>query len=87
MIIRIVFIGATAFLLSSSTAASQVRPPQQIVLSEGVMKSIVANKPKTKTPLTAKVGMVRRSSVPAAKSGSAAPTSVGQIGPAPTKKK
>ena len=86
MIMRIAFIGTAAFLLSPSAAAAQVRTPQQVVLSEGVLKSIVANKPKTKTPLTAKVGMVRRSSVAAAKSGPAAPTSVGQISPTPAKK-
>ena len=86
MIIRFAFAGAAAFLVSSSTAAAQVRPPQQVVLSEAVMKSIVANKPRTKTPLTGKLGMVRRSTVIAAKSGPAAPTSVGQIIPTPAKK-
>jgi len=86
MTIRIAFVGAAAFMLSSSSAASQVRPPQQVVLSEGVMKSMVANKPKMKTPLTAKVGMVRRSSIVAAKAGTAAPTSVGQISPTSNKK-
>ena len=86
MTTRIAFIGAAAFVLSATSAASQVRPQQQVVLPEGVLKSIAANKPKTKTPLTAKVGMVRRSSIAAPKSGPAAPTSVGQISPTSKKK-
>ncbi|MEO5580905.1 MAG: hypothetical protein ABIR58_09610, partial [Gemmatimonadaceae bacterium] len=67
MIIRIAFIGAATLVLSASSAKAQGRPPQQVVLSEAVMKSMVAHKPKSKTPLTARLGMVRRSSVVATK--------------------
>ena len=80
MTIRIAFIGAATLVLSAGSANAQGRPPQQVVLSEAVMKSIAANKPKSKTPFTARVGMVRRSSV-AAKPDPAAPTSVREISP------
>lgn len=85
MTIRLAFIGAATLALLSSAANAQVRPAQQVVVSEAVMKSIVANKPKSKTPLTARVGMVRRSRVAATKAGQEAPTSVREI--TPTNKK
>ncbi|MDP9177012.1 MAG: hypothetical protein M3O61_04975 [Gemmatimonadota bacterium] len=81
MTIRIAFIGAAALVLSASSASAQGRPPQEVVLSKAVMKSMVANKPKSKTPLTARVGMVRQSRVVATKPGQAAPTSVRAISP------
>ena len=43
------------------------------------MKSMIANKPKSKAPLTARLGMVRRSSVAATTQIQAAPTSVREI--------
>jgi len=81
MTIRIALIGAATLVLSASSANPQGRQPQQVVLSEAVMKSMVANKPKSKTPLTARLGMVRQSSVVATKPGQAAPTSVREISP------
>jgi hypothetical protein len=86
MTIRIAFIAAATLVLSASSANAQGRPRQQVVLSEAVLKSMIANKPKSKTPLTARVGMVRRSSVVATKPGQAAPASVREITPR-TKKK
>jgi hypothetical protein len=86
MTIRIALIGAATLILSASSANAQGRPPQQVVLSEAVMKSMVANKPKSKTPLTARVGMVRQWSVVATKPGQAAPTSVREISPTSKKK-
>lgn len=79
MMIRITLIGAAALVLSAVSASAQGRPPQQVTLSEAVVKSIGANKPKSKTPLTARVGMVRRASVAARKPGKEAPTSVREI--------
>lgn len=81
MTIRTAFIGAATLVLLASSANAQGRPPQQVVVSKAVMKSMVANKPKSKTPLAARIGMVRRSSVVATKPGNAAPTSVRQIKP------
>jgi len=77
--IRIAFIGAATPVLSVSSDNAQGRPAQQVVLSQTVMKSMVANKPKSKTLLTTRVGMIRRSSVVATKSAKAAPTSVREI--------
>jgi hypothetical protein len=86
MIIRIAFIAAATLVLPASSANAQGRPAQPVVLSPAVMKSMIANKSKSKTPLTARVGMVRRSSVVATTPGQAAPTSVREIRPS-TKKK
>jgi hypothetical protein len=86
MTIRNLLIGAATLVLAASSASAQGRSPQKVVLSEAVMKSMAANKPKSKTPLTARVGMVRRSSVVATKPGQAAPTSVREISPASKKK-
>ena len=81
MTIRIAFIGAATLVLSSSTVSAQRRPPQRVVLSEAVMKSMVANKPKSKAPLAARFGMVRWSAVVATKAGQVGPTSVREIVP------
>jgi len=86
MTIRTVIIGAAALVLSASSATAQGKPPQQVVLSQAVMKSMVASKPKSKIPLTARVGMIRQSRGAAAKAGQAAPTSVAEIRATPTKK-
>ena len=86
MTIRIAFIAAATFVLSASSAHAQGRPRRQVVLSEPVMQSMIANKSKSKTPLTAGVRMVRRSSVVATKPGYAAPTSVREISPTSKKK-
>ena len=81
MTIRIAFIAVTTLVLFASSANAQARPPQRIVLSETVMKTMVANKPKAKTPLTARLGVVRRSAVVATKAGQVGPTSVREIVP------
>lgn len=82
MTIRFAFIGAGIFVAALTPAGAQGRPPQQqVVLSEAVLKSMTANRPKSKTPLTARVGMVRRSSIAAAKKSPAAPTAVREISP------
>lgn len=86
MTIRIAFISAATLVLSASAANAQGRLPQQVVLSEAVMKSMIANKLKSKTPFTARLGMVRQSSVVATTPGQAAPTSVREISPTSKKK-
>lgn len=85
MTIRIFLIGAATLVLSASSAASQGQPPQQVVISKAVMKSMVANKPKSKTPLTARVGMVRRSRAVTTPT-QASPTSVEEVRPAAKRK-
>jgi hypothetical protein len=86
MINRIFFVGAAALILSASSAGAQGQPQKQVVISKAVLKSMVANKPKTKKPLGARAGLVRRSSVVAAKPEKAAPTSVRAIKPIPERK-
>lgn len=86
MTMRIAFIGAAMLVFSASSAAPQGRQPQQVVVSDAVMKAMVANKPKSKTPLTARLGLVRHASAVATKSGQAAPTSVREISSTPKKK-
>lgn len=87
MTIGIALIGAAALVLSASSATAQGKapqppqPPQQVVLSAAVMKSMVASKPKSKIPLTARVGMVRQSRVTATKAVQGGPTSVRAIRP------
>jgi len=86
MTIRYASIAAVSLVLSASSATAQGRPPGRVVLSEAVMKSMIANKPKSKTPLAARVGMVGRSSVAPAKPGHAAPTSVREVSSTSKKK-
>ena len=88
MIIRIAFFVAATIVLSASSAHAQGRPTQQLVVSEAVMKSMIANKPKPKVkiPLTARLKMSRSSSGGEIKPSQAAPTSVREISPASKKK-
>jgi hypothetical protein len=79
MIIRIAFIGAAALFFSAASANAQGKAPKHVVISKAVMKSMVANKPKSKAPLGAKAGLVTRKSVLASKPLNGAPTSVHEI--------
>lgn len=78
MIIRIAVIG-TALILSAGSAGAQGQPQKQVVISKAVLKSMVANKHKSKTPLGAKAGLVTRKTVSAPKPGNLPPTSVREI--------
>ena len=82
MTIRISFIGAVMLVLVASTASAQGKPAKQVVLPEAVVKSIAVNKPKSKTPLGARVGIVRRANVAPTKKSVGLPTSVREISPA-----
>ena len=86
MTMRTAFIGAVVLLISATSAHSQGQPKKDVVLSRGVLKSMTANKPKTKTPLGAKVGIGRKSNVVVTTSVQVAPTSVTAIGPVPAKR-
>jgi hypothetical protein len=79
MTTRIAFIVVKTLIMSASSANAQGRPPQRVVLSQDVMKAMVANKPKSKASLTARLGMVRRSNVAATAPERAAATSVREI--------
>jgi hypothetical protein len=79
MIIRTAFIGAVALVLSAASAGAQGQSQKQIVISKPVLKSMVANKPKSKTSLGAKIGMVKRKNANPVKQNGAAPTSVREV--------
>jgi hypothetical protein len=83
MTIRIIFTGAAALILSAASASAQGKTTQQVVVSKAVMKSMAASKSKSKMPLTAKVGMIRRPNVAASQA--QAPTSVHEARPASKK--
>lgn len=85
MFMRIVFIGTLALVLAAPTAGAQGKA-QQVVLSKAVVKSMTANKTKSKTPLGARAGIVRKAGVEATNPDHATPTSVREIGTAPVKK-
>jgi hypothetical protein len=57
---RIAFLIALALAGSAQTASAQGRPHQQIVLSPSVLKSMTAQKPKSKAPLSARIEVMRR---------------------------
>lgn len=73
--------GAIALVLSASAASAQGKA-QPVGLSKAVVKSMTANKPKSKTALGAKAGIGRKSTVVTTKPDQAGPTSVREIGPA-----
>lgn len=81
MVTRILAVAALALGLGSVPANAQGRQPQQIVLSPSVHKSLVAHRQKSKSPLTARVGMRRApaSTVVTSASAHSAPTSVRAI--------
>ncbi len=62
-------------------ARAQRRPQQQVVLSDSVLKAMIAHKPKKQTPLTARIAAMRLSVAngPPAKPAHAAPASVPEI--------
>lgn len=79
MTIRSAFIVAAALLLPASGASAQGQQQKQVDISRTVLKSMVANKPKSKKPLGAKIGIIQRASALPSKQGEAAPTSVSEI--------
>ncbi len=81
MNIRIAFMVLGLTAIAAPKARAQGRPQQQVVLSESVLKAMIAQKPKTKTPLTARIAVMRQSAAngSTAKSTHAAPASVTEI--------
>lgn len=81
MTIRFFAMISLAVMLGAAPARAQGKQPQQIVFSPSVLKAMTAQKTKSKTPLSARLGTHRVpssniSTVPASR---AAPTSVSQI--------
>ena len=86
MTTRTVFIGVAALVLLAASANAQGKVLKPVVVSQVVLKAMIANKPKSKTPLGARVGIGRKSSVVDVKPVQAAPTSVRDISPISRKK-
>ena len=80
-IIRIFVASGVALVLGSVPAQAQGKPAQQVVISPVVARSLTAHKQKSKTPLTARVGMHRApaATVVTTESAHTAPTSVRAI--------
>ena len=79
MNIRISLIVLGSIAVAAPAARAQGHPKQQVVVSQSMLKSMIALKPKTKTPLTARIAAMRRT--PAAHSAqvSAPPATVTEI--------
>jgi hypothetical protein len=78
MSIRVFLIGAATLVVSVSSAHAQQQTKKQVVIPKTVLKSMVANKPKSKSQLGAKAG-IRRSKVVAVPPANAARTSVREL--------
>lgn len=84
MLTRIAFIVASALAGLAQTASAQGRPQKQIVqivLSPSVLKSMTAQKPKSKAPLGARLRVMRRApaATEVAPSTPRAPTAVREV--------
>ncbi len=81
MNIRIAFLVLCLTAIAAADVRGQGRPQQQVVLSDSVLKAMIAQKPKTKKPLTARIAVMRQSAAtdPTAKSTHAWPATVTEI--------
>jgi hypothetical protein len=81
MTIRFFAMISLAVVLGAAPVRAQGKQPQQIVFSPSVLKAMTAQKPKSKTPLSARLGMHRvpASNISTAPASRAAATSVSQI--------
>lgn len=78
---QIALVLALALAGTALKASAQGRPQQQVVLSPSVLKSMIGQKQKSKAPLTAHMGAMRRaaSATKIAPSPPGAPTSVREV--------
>jgi hypothetical protein len=81
MTIRFCAMISLAVVLGAAPARGQGRQPQQTVFSPAVLKAMTAQKTKSKTPLSARLGIQRvpSSNISTAPASHAGPTSVSQI--------
>jgi hypothetical protein len=68
-----------AFVLSTSAVHAQGKSTKPVVIPKAVLKSMIANKPKSKTPLGAKAGIVKRKGVLAVKPQNAPQAAVREV--------
>jgi hypothetical protein len=83
---RFVFVWGALFVFSASVARAQGTQIHKVAVSQAAMKAMVAHKPKSKTTFTSRVGMIRRSSVVAARPMQRQPTSVRELTPVSKRK-
>ena len=81
MRIRTAFIGAAAIVLWAASAGAQGKTAKPVVVTQAVLKSMDANKSKSKTPLGARIGIGKRPTAVATMQVPSAPTSVKEIKP------
>jgi hypothetical protein len=81
MTLRFFAMISLALVIAAAPARAQGKQPQQIVFSPSVLKAMTAQKSKSKSPLSARMGMHRTpsSNIIVARPTGAAPTSVSQI--------
>ena len=79
MNIRISLIVLGSIAVAAPSARAQGHPQQQVVASQSVLKSMIALKPKTKTPLSARIAVMRRPAVAHSSQASAPPATVKEI--------
>ncbi len=80
MTIRFFAMISLVFVFGAGPARAQGKQPQPIVFSPSVLKAMAAQKTKSKTPLSARMGIHRiPSNIIVARASGAAPTSVSQI--------
>ncbi|MFN2603708.1 MAG: hypothetical protein ABR582_13265 [Gemmatimonadaceae bacterium] len=81
MTIRFCAMISLAVVLGAAPAGAQGKQPEKVVFSPAVLKAMTAQKPKSKTPLSARLGIRRipSSNISTAHASHAATTSVSQI--------
>ena len=70
---------ALAFAAAASPLRAQGAGPQPVVVSPAAIKAMTSQKPKAKTPMTARVGMTTAPAAEAASSRPPKPTSVRSV--------
>ena len=87
--VRVAAIAAVVFSAAASPLFAQGAAPKQVVVSPSALKAMTVQKTRSKTPMTARVGMKRAKSLPvtgARKRGPEAPTWVRELRPKVKKK-
>jgi hypothetical protein len=80
------FVCGALLVLSASAAGAQGTQLHKVVVSKAAMRAMVAHKPTSKSPFTARVGMTRRSSGSEVRGRQTPSTSVRQV-TSPARKK
>ncbi|MGI9042692.1 MAG: hypothetical protein ACR2GK_01050 [Gemmatimonadaceae bacterium] len=76
---RIAVLAALAFAAAASPLRAQGTAPQPVAVSPAALRAMTLQKPKAKTPMTARVGMTTAPAAEAASSRPPKPTSVRSV--------